>query len=226
VAIKRRVESSSADELPAAKLYLDELREIVEILTAPDSDGKSDEFVVKYRVRDLECDTIEELEQIGGKARNFAIEARVVDGYRTSRLRMRIYGTSLSLECPSSDYWVKQGKIKEIFEKNAIWWKNAARHLPWWWLLLAAPLDLALHVLFPAFMKGAVAHVIHGLLVVIFLVPWILHVFAGQSVVVLHYSHAHGLRRWFQEHGTQVLLVVIGVALKYLADWVWQHFRH
>jgi hypothetical protein len=86
VTIKRKEASDASDELPAAKLHLDEVREIVEILTAPESGTSSDGFVVKYRVRDLECDTLDDLGELGGRARQF--EIHVSKGGRTSSLRL------------------------------------------------------------------------------------------------------------------------------------------
>lgn len=58
-----------------------------------------------------------------------------------------------------------------------------------------------------------------GLLVASMLMGIYVFGFSG-SIVVLRYSHAGGARRWLQEHGNQLFLVVIGVALKYLFDWL------
>jgi hypothetical protein len=120
--IRRKPDSDDLDEFPAAKLFLEDVRDIVAILTAPDSDEKSTEYTVRYRVRDLECDSIEELEKIGGKARRFEIE--VSNRIRSSSLLIRPLATRLWLECPKSDVWVKRGKIKAIFDLNTIRWKE------------------------------------------------------------------------------------------------------
>src|SRR5579863_7426490 len=107
------------DELPQAKLYLDDIKEIVEILVAPRSDGT--EETVKFLTRTWECNTIEELERLGGRAREF--EIHVTSNGRNSSLRMTARRTYLWLDCPELERWSKHGKIKAIFEGSSIRWK-------------------------------------------------------------------------------------------------------
>ena len=63
------------DEFTVAKLYLEDVRDITEILI-----GDSAVRDLKYRVRDFECDSVDELEEIGGSARSFAIIATNSEG--------------------------------------------------------------------------------------------------------------------------------------------------
>ena len=68
--IRRQRKEARSDELPIAKLHLDDVRDILQILAAPDSDASNPEVHTKFIVRDQECDSIETLRksvaQLGG----------------------------------------------------------------------------------------------------------------------------------------------------------------
>src|SRR6266568_537915 len=83
------------DEFPVAKLYLDDVREIVNVLTMKDSDSTTRDCSVKYHVKGYEYDSLEELEQAGGSARDF--EIIVLNQSRVSSLRLRWVMTTLQL---------------------------------------------------------------------------------------------------------------------------------
>jgi hypothetical protein len=242
VTIKRKGASADSDEMPAAKLYLDDIRDIVEILTAPEAGASSDAFVVKYRIRDLECDTLEDLEELGGRVRQFEID--VSKGDRTSSLKLTGRRSYLWLLCPEIDYWKKQAKIRRVFENNSIAWKNVINDaigspvsrsgfwsVGFWivgfWIinsfLLYAAVFVTRRLAPPAYLpsENLLNWIVLGV-VAAALFTYILR-FSG-SVAVLHYSHTKGWRRFFQEHGVQVLLVVLGVVLKTVSDLIWHHF--
>ena len=135
-------------------LYLDDIRDIVAILTE-----NASEFSVKFSLGDVACDTVEDLQQLGGRSTNFkitVIEKRGEVGVPThapplrSWLEISWVATYLGLGCASEDeFWARRGRITEIFESNSIWWRRAIQALfhgtPWWvyalfvlsWLLSA-----------------------------------------------------------------------------------------
>jgi hypothetical protein len=180
---------------------------------------------VKYRVRDLECDSLGELEQIGGKTRRFEIE--VSNGVRRSSLRLTGRSTYLHLSCPPEDFWSKHGKIKAIFEGRSIRWKNAVNSAVVesfvGWTLFYLAVAVLFYALVPVGWRQSVpSWAISGALVVGLFV----YVFAfSGSVVLLRYAHTRSFRLWFQQHGTQLAFLVVGVALKYGFDFVFQYFH-
>jgi len=74
VTIRRITPVPDPDDFPPAKLYLDDVREIVNVLAPPAGPGQEDQgWVLSYRVKDRTCDTLDELAQIGGKTRHIEI---------------------------------------------------------------------------------------------------------------------------------------------------------
>jgi hypothetical protein len=228
--IKRLPKSPDIDEMPPAKIYLDEVRQIVDALSTPDSDRAGEPASVKFRLRGLECDTVEELEQLGGRARRFEIQ--VQNGYRTSTLRSKGYGTQLWLSGPESDFWRTHGKIKRILESNAIPWKNVANEclkhpsFYFWFPTLLLIADIATyHFLTSAALRKTERELYYAVLAAYVVgVSVYQFLFAG-SVLILHYSHTKGVRKWFEAHGAQILLVVLGVVLKLVGDWIWHRLQ-
>jgi len=212
--IKRQSKSQMFDQLPGAKLHLDEVRDIVTILSTANSDATNESVIGKYRVRGYESDTLEEVESLGGSARRFQIT--VENGRRWSTLRLEPVLTVLLLSCPESDYWTKYGRVRKIFEDNAICWKNViaetVKRVPSWLLLAVCGVSIFSYVWKPVIRHGVTAGVwLTGIAIFILSMSYTL-VFGG-SVVRLHYSHTRGLRRWVEEHGTQIALVVVSAIL-------------
>jgi hypothetical protein len=226
--IRHKRKEARSDELPIAKLHLDEVRDILQILATPDSDDNDSDVHTKFIVRDQECDTLEELEKIGGVARQF--EMIVENGRRESVLKMSAPFTYLRLSCPEQDFWVKQGKIRQIFDANTIWWKNtfveALNRMPPWLAVVLFVGSILPYYLIPSWrsVHRDGTYWTSFILFTVFL-GWLMFSFGG-SVVILRYSHAGGIRRWFQDHATQMMLVVLGVVLKELGDWIFHYFQH
>lgn len=227
MAIRRKLSRPSSDELPPAKLYLDDVREITEVLKESVSDGVGDDFL-KYRVRNLECDDIAELEKLAGRTRKLEIE--VGKGDRFSYIRITPSSTLLWLGCSGNNYLASQSRIKAIFDGNVIRWKQLLKEIgelcsliPAWVIGLVILGTVLISLLAPS-SSGHVRINWEGQLVAgIFMAIYVFG-FSG-SIVMLRYSYAGGVRKWFQEHGNQLFFVVLGVALSYLLNWLLQHWR-
>jgi hypothetical protein len=226
--IRRKRKESRLDELPIATLHLDDVRDILQILSAPDSDSDTSnpEVQTKFILRDQECDSIEDLEKVGGIARQ--LEMIVDNDGRESRLEISRVFSYLRLSCHETDFWVKRGKVRQIFETNKVWWKNTIAELlsrPVWWPLSAfAVISIIAQLLFPTLRVQRATDwiVTPG----VALVLGVLYFSFGGAVVALRYSHTGGIRRWIRDHATQVMLVILGVLLKELGDWIFHHFQH
>lgn len=225
------------DELPPAKLYLDEVEEIVSILTT--SQEATAEFSVSYSIGDLRCDTIEDLQQIGGRTTSLRIdvtESRGEIGIPSTALPqhswLNVQPTTAYLELvrPSDkEFWTKRGKIREIFDSNSIWWRRATqaffRRIPWWGLglltLAALLVDMSplgrrtIHLNQWDFLAAAA-----GVFALVFLGYVCLF---RHTVVVLRYAHERRARKWLREHATQILLTIAAALLGALAKGVIDH---
>jgi hypothetical protein len=221
------------DELPPAKLYLDDVLEIVSILTKSDAPSK---FSVSFSVDSLRCDTVEDLQQIGGRTIRFRIdvtETLVESGIpHRSWLRIESVASYLALSCSSEgEFWTKRGKVLEIFESNSIPWRRAIqgalKRIPLWavgilffvlFLVRSTPLsEKSVHLSLWT-LAGAVLGV----------VPVYLCLFR-HSVVILRYAHEHGTRKWLRVHSAQILFMIaaaiLGAIAKGVVDRLWPSHR-
>jgi hypothetical protein len=106
------------DELPAARLFLDDVEEITETIAQISRyRGKVDASTIKYKFGDRVFDTVEELRKAGGKTRKFDIE---FDG---GYLSIATYGNYFRVYAASDETkeeaWKAYSKIKLIFDHRA-----------------------------------------------------------------------------------------------------------
>jgi hypothetical protein len=202
------------DELPVAKLYLDDVREIVSIMCLTDSDSGASNPEVGYRVGDFECGSLEELERIGGSTRDF--EITVLNQGRESTLSIGGIITFLRLSCPGHDYWYRQAKIREIFEANSIWWKQIAHdivdRIPGW----VGIVGFAFLAVATYFDPKPLRHNSIWPVLVLTTVSGYFFLVRG-SVVRLRYAHASSPQKWFREHATQIAFLILSAVLGALA---------
>lgn len=224
--------SSLFDELPPAKLYLDDVREIVSILTRS---GAPSEFSVSYLVDSLRCDTIEELQQIGGRTTHFRIDVTENPGESGipssapslhSWLRIESVASYLALSCSSEgEFWTKRGEVLEIFESNSIPWRRALqgalKRIPLW---VVGTLFLILFLVRSTPLSERSIHLsLWALAAALFLgVALYLSLFR-HSVVVLRYAHEHGTRKWLRANSAQILFLIAAAILGAIAKGVVDH---
>jgi hypothetical protein len=230
--IRRKRKRTRLDELPIAKLHLDEVRDILQILVTPDSAGNNSEVHTKFIVRDQECDSVQELEEIGGTARRF--EMIVTHGDRESRLTISPFYTHLDLSSPGPNFWVKHGEIRKIFNENTVGWKNFIEGLTNRPLYYCLPLvvTVVLSLVIPSWRVVAEQRTTpnwFALILVLLAAGWFTSPFLG-SVVILRFSHTGGIRRWLRDHASDLLLLVFGAlagaVLTKAVDWLFHHFQH
>ena len=132
------------NELPHARLYLDDIEEASRILREAVSikfQNSDEQPRVVYKIGDLQLDSIDDLQTRGGSTEELEIEV----GKRGST-ELRFRGTlkpSIMLYSLDSDVqWSVYGKIESIFERRRMGMKNAIEGLPGWlkwlfWVLIA-----------------------------------------------------------------------------------------
>jgi hypothetical protein len=120
---------SFPDELPHARLYLDDLQEISNILMEayrrPEGDP-SKQPTIMYSFGDIRTDSIQDLRDRGGSASDVTIQL----GYTTIRLgrfsQPSIYLSSLA----DAERWGVYSRIKAVFDSRRLVLKNFISGLP------------------------------------------------------------------------------------------------
>jgi hypothetical protein len=121
------------DELPHARLYLDDIEEISAILRdafAPTATKLGIESKVIYKIGDIRMDSIDDLQTRGGSTK----ELEVSTGGLGPSVR---FGSFLNPEVQlhivdDEEAWAIYGKIRSIFEPRQLRVKNAIAALPEW----------------------------------------------------------------------------------------------
>jgi hypothetical protein len=207
----RDQKQSPPRSLPAARLFLDGVEEASRILLEAAREYKPDpsageEPSVTFFLRGKECDTIEDLKQLGGAT----CEIKIVAGSRNS-----MWLNSLDISRFSSTWhvfgsegmqWRAYGTLLGLFEKNRIRWKTALRL--WVWYILSMLVLL---------LTGRLVAKGHPLLwfaiLLIWLTSWTLIVYKHKfqhSVVVLKYSYE---RARFVEYARKWWSIIVAALL-------------
>jgi hypothetical protein len=199
----RPLPESLPSHLPPARLYLDDISELVEILSVGHAEPK-----VTFTVGNRLCDTLEDLAQLGGRATEFQIEVR--SKYSNSDVIMSRHRTAfLVFGLDKNENWSKYAKVLAVFEKRKLRFKA----------MLGSSL--------PSTLSGALtALVVTGLTAAIFAksVRWSLVCLAlglitllldryflrWHTVVEFRRSHEVGTSRWWREQKTSIILLAIG----------------
>lgn len=231
---KRSKRETPSDELPPAKLFLDDVEDIVAILTSS-AGGAPCHSSVSYSVGDATCDTIEDLQQMGGRTTKFKIIVTQVPGEvgipsaalpLRSRLTVSWADTTLWLESASGDeFWVKRGKIGEIFESNSIWWRRAIQtifqRIPYWLyfgVIFAGIFLSPGHFSWSEYVRAR-GWWLEG--AVLFLAMYVC--LFRHSVVVLRRRHEGGISKWLREHATQIIFLILAALLGAIAKSIIEH---
>jgi hypothetical protein len=194
------------DDLPVAKLYLDEIEQIVEILSDGNSGGK-----IRFRVGNQVCDTIEDLEKMGGSTRDFEVIAVTPNGPNSVRIKWS--GAYLNLS-GADDTSPIATEVTKVFSDNAIWWKNMARelmsHTRWWFVAALIAVLLAVAYFDPSESKAILLPDWHSLSAT--LLFFYIFLYRG-TVVVLRYAHTGGFKKWAREYDSKIALLIAGAVI-------------
>jgi hypothetical protein len=209
-------------KLPPAKLYLDDITEIVQILTES-NEGCQASFVAGKS----KCDTLDDLKDLGGRATHFVMEISAPGKHQTLELTpssTRIHIHEIGDQLPA---WSKYVNVAAIFEKRKLRLKSAARAVGWrifagLWLL-----TVALWMFVPHALKPVPVYQLPRLATGIVIAGAVLYYFVcSQSIVYLRHPHRSGARRWLAEHKPEIIVGVIcalmGAVTSRILERVWK----
>ncbi len=136
----RTKEPEVPSEFPPARLFLDDIEEIVRILvdanekkqksTHPDKDAQ---IKVTLTIEDQVCDEVEELPKIAKKTFDLTVKVEVQKSLPETSLRFRRYGTSMgSIGFTTEEKLSIYHKLAPIFERRNLRWATVIHSHPTW----------------------------------------------------------------------------------------------
>lgn len=129
-------------ELPHAHIYLDDIEEICRILIEAykkNTHGGEQEPATTFSTRDCRMDSIEDLEALGGSAKEFTIQVFVGVVRGSVSFRSFLNPELQNLSGSDEERWGVYGRIKAVFEHRQYRIKNMIFAVPYWlrWSLYA-----------------------------------------------------------------------------------------
>ncbi len=115
-------------DLPPAKLYLDDIVEIVQLFSRAlpmkrDSSGGVSAIVTKFEVGQKQCDDINDLPKIAKQTTNFNLEVR--RKYDSAKLYVSRYNSDWYWSgLDDEEVWATARKLQSIFEQRQLRWRK------------------------------------------------------------------------------------------------------
>jgi hypothetical protein len=165
-----KIRGKFPDTLPHAHLYLEDVQEITNILleaTAAVLTNFREKAKVVYRVGDLQMDSIDDLQTLGGSATDFQVSVGSRSLYNSVQLRVHLEPQIRLYSLGQEDCWAVHAKLEAIFDHRRLTIKNAIFHGPWWNAIFSLPgwmkwVAYVAILIFPGLLSAVVGH-IHSL---------------------------------------------------------------
>jgi hypothetical protein len=200
-------------ELPPAKLYLDDISEILQILT-DSNQGCQASFVVGKS----KCDTLDDLKDLRGRTTRFVLDISSPGKHQTLELTpsaTRIHIHEIGDQLPA---WSKYVNVAAIFEKRRLRLKSVVRSLAAWafaalWLVAVAVWLFAPHVARPVSLYK-LPHIATGFMLAVAVVYYFV---SSHSVVYLRHPQRVGVGRWLEDHKPEIIVGAVCALLAVVA---------
>jgi hypothetical protein len=204
---------SIPSKLPPAKLYLDDIHEILQILTDSTSDCHA-----TFVAGQSKCDSLDDLKELRGRTTHFVMNVSSPSKHQTLELTPSATRIHIDEVGDQLVAWSKYVNVAAIFERRKLKLKSV--------VLSAVPLlfaglcllSLAVWMFVPHAVKPLSVDEINHLVAGILLVASILYYFiSSHSVVYLRYPRRIGIGRWLEDHKPEIIVGVICVLTGALA---------
>ncbi|HYK48205.1 MAG TPA: hypothetical protein VEU94_00655 [Terriglobales bacterium] len=189
-------------QLPPAKLYLDDIDEIVQILTESDTDCRTSFVAGRSK-----CDTLSDLKDLRGRTTHFVMDVSSAGKHQTLELtpsvtRIHIYEIGDQLAA-----WSKYVNVAAVFERRKLRLKAAVRMLGSWMLAGFWFLAVAVWMFVPHPARSISIYELTELLTGVLLVAAVAYYFASShSVVYLRYPQRSHASRWLEDHKPEIIV--------------------
>ena len=200
---------SIPSKLPPAKLYLDDISEILQILTDSSSD-----YQASFVAGQSKCDTLDDLKELRGRATHFVINISSPRKHQTLELTPSATRIHIDEVGDQLVAWSKYVNVAAIFEKRKLRLKSAVYTL--------APLVFSGLCLFVMTVWMFVPHAVKPLSIselnrlvtgIVLVLAVVYYFVSSHSVVYFRYPHRVAARRWLEDHKPEIIVGVICVLL-------------
>lgn len=211
----RRKEMQIPEGFPPAKLYLDDIREIIEMfresIKYKTSERNTDSERLVFECDDKACETLEDLQAVGGKTVNFVIRISLQGVEHTlavhpAHVFWRFYGLTIA------GGWDTYRKLAAVFKSRCDKWKATFCSIPLWVpSLVGPPLCLALLFILKKLMPANLAAVLDFGVILLFMVFWAVAYFRPTVVFLRPSNESSGFRELIKKSTPQIIAALIGV---------------
>ena len=200
-------------KLPPAKLYLDDVAEILQILTDSSTDCQASFVAGKSK-----CDTLDDLKDLGRRTTHFVMDISAPGKHQTLELtssatRIHVYEIGDQLAA-----WSKYVNVAAIFERRKLRLKSAVRSVRSWIFAGLWLATIAAWMFVPHAAKPISIYQLPYLATAVILAAAVMYYFViSHSVVYLRYPRKAGAGRWFEDHKSEIIVGVISALTAALA---------
>lgn len=209
-------------KLPPAKLYLEDIKEILQILTDSSADCQASFVAGKSK-----CDTLDDLQELRGRTTHFVMNISSPGKHQTLELTTSMTQIHVYEMGDQLGAWSKYVKVAAIFDRRRLRLKSAVRSVGSWilaglWFLTIAAWMFELHVAKPILIYE-LPHLVTGIILAAAVVYYFV---SSHSVVYLRYPHRVGVGRWLEDHKPELIVGVIcalmGVIATRIVERAWK----
>lgn len=199
--------------LPPAKLYLDDITEILQILT-----DSSPDYQATFVAGQTKCDTLDDLKELRGRATHFVMNISSPRKHQTLELTpsaTRIHIDEIGDQLLA---WSKYVNVAAIFERRKLRLKSVVHSMAPAFLAGLSLLALTVWAFAPRAARplsiDELTHLATGIILAAVVVYYFV---SSHSVVYLRYPQRVGIGRWLEDHKPEIIVAVISVLLGAIA---------
>lgn len=199
-------------KLPPAKLYLDDITEIWQILSESCDDLRTSVIIGKAH-----CDSLNDLPGVGGRTTHFVMEISSEGKHHTLSLKPGASSIHIHELGDQVMAWSKWVKVDAIFQKRKLGLKSFVR-ASWPWLtacLWLGSVAAARFARVPAHLTiYNWVHLVAGVLIACAIGYYFL---SSHSVVYLRHPHKVPVWRWLEDHKPELITGFAGILIGTIA---------
>jgi hypothetical protein len=212
VAIKL-IPHSIPSTLPPAKLYLDDITEILQILT-----DSSPDYQATFVAGQSKCDTLDDLKELRGRTTHFVMNISSPRKHQTLELTPSATHIHIDEIGDQLVAWSKYVNVAAIFERRKLKLKSAVRGVAPLLIAGLSLLALTVWMFAPRAAKPLSIYDVTHLATSVILAAAIVYYFvSSHSIVYLRYPQRVGIRRWVEDHKPEIIVSFISVLVGAIA---------